>query len=121
VAARLEPCDILVLPSRFDGWGMVLNEAASLGKALIATESCGAAHHLIDAERNGFRVRPGDVAGLADAMSRYCRDPDLARQHGAHSRRVFVQFTPACNAVRLRECLASLSGSGTATPVRESA
>jgi len=119
VATSLAGCDVLVLPSRFDGWGMVVNEAASLGKALIATDACGAAHHLIDPDRNGYRVRAGDVAALSDAMNRYCRDSGLARRHGEHSRRVFLKFTPERNAARLRECLASLAASGTAAPVEE--
>jgi glycosyltransferase involved in cell wall biosynthesis len=108
VADSLAGCDVLILPSRFDGWGMVVNEAASLGKALIATDACGSAHHLVRPEVNGFRVRHGDHLTLAEAMRRYCSEPDLARRHGDHSREIFLQFTPTRNARRMRECLSSL-------------
>jgi glycosyltransferase involved in cell wall biosynthesis len=108
IAPVLERCDVLVLPSRHDGWGVVLNEAASLGKAMLASEGCGAAHHLIKHGVNGFRVPTGDVAALAGAMSKYCSDPALASRHGAESLRVFQEFTPARNALRLEQALSSL-------------
>jgi glycosyltransferase involved in cell wall biosynthesis len=108
VANSLQGCDVLVLSSRFDGWGMVVNEAASLGKALIATDRCGSAHHLITPDVNGFRVRPGSQEALAAAMLRYCREPALARLHGERSLARFLDFTPSRNAWRLRQCLSSL-------------
>lgn len=110
IGGSLRDCDVLVLPSRFDGWGMVINEAASLGKALIATDACGAAHHLIVPDVNGFRVPRDDHRALAEAMVRYCREPDLARRHGEESRRMFLDFTPTRNVARFRQCLDSLRG-----------
>ena len=35
--------DILVLPSLFDGWGAVVNEALSCGTRVVVSENCGAA------------------------------------------------------------------------------
>jgi glycosyltransferase involved in cell wall biosynthesis len=101
-------CDVFVLPSRFDGWGVVLNEAASAGKPLISTEATGAAHHLIAHGVNGFRVTAGDPSALAQAMLVYCRHPELIGSHGRESRRIFAQFTPEQNARRLQEGLESL-------------
>jgi len=108
VANSLKDCDVLVLSSRFDGWGMVVNEAASLGKALIATDRCGSAHHLITHEVNGFRVPHDNQTSLAEAMLRYCKEPELARLHGGRSLSKFLDFTPTRNALRLRQCLLSL-------------
>jgi glycosyltransferase involved in cell wall biosynthesis len=110
VAARqvrtiLAGCDVLVLPSRFDGWGMVVNEAASLGKALIATDRCGSAHHLIVPGVNGFRIAHTDDQALLGCMQLYCREPHLARLHGERSRTIFAEFTPARNAQRFLDCL----------------
>lgn len=108
IGSVLHRCDVLVLPSRHDGWGVVLNEAASLGKALIASDGCGAAHHLIEHEVNGYRFPVGDRSALAAAMLAYCRNPNLARRHGTESLRVFEEFTPERNARRLEEALLSL-------------
>jgi glycosyltransferase involved in cell wall biosynthesis len=108
IGSVLQRCDVLILPSRHDGWGVVLNEAASLGKALIASDACGAAHHLIATEINGYRFPTGDRSALASAMLAYCRNPSLARRHGAESLRMFEDFTPERNALRLEEALLSL-------------
>jgi glycosyltransferase involved in cell wall biosynthesis len=108
VGAILQRCDALVLPSRHDGWGVVLNEAASLGKALIASDACGGAHHLVLPELNGFRFPSGDTAALTAAMKTYCADPALCTRHGAESLRLFADFTPARNAKRLADALESL-------------
>jgi glycosyltransferase involved in cell wall biosynthesis len=108
VGAVLGSCDVFVLPSRHDGWGVVLNEAASAGKAVIASDSCGAAHHLVLPGVNGFRFPSGDVAALTRVMLEYCRDPQLAARHGDESLRIFEGFTPERNAARFEDALDSL-------------
>lgn len=108
IGSVLQRCDVLILPSRHDGWGVVLNEGASLGKALIASDACGAAHHLIAPEVNGFRFRAGDRSALVSAMLAYCRNPGLARRHGSESLLLFEDYTPERNAMRLEEALLSL-------------
>jgi glycosyltransferase involved in cell wall biosynthesis len=109
VADVIAQCDVVVLPSRHDGWGMALNEGASAGKALIGTEACGSAHHLIIPGRNGFRVTPGSERALARAMLEYCKQPELCGTHGAESLKVFTDFTPEKNAERLVNVLESLT------------
>lgn len=39
----LAAADCAVLPSRFDGWGMLVNEALAVGTPVICTDRCGAA------------------------------------------------------------------------------
>lgn len=108
IGSYIARADVLTLASRFDGWGVVLNEGAALGKALVATDATGAAAHLVQPGRNGFVVPAADAEALQRALERYCGEPGLARAHGAASRLLFEQFTPAANARRLRENLASL-------------
>jgi glycosyltransferase involved in cell wall biosynthesis len=100
VGSVLTVCHVLVLPSRFDGWGVVLNEAASAGLALIATEKVGAACHLIEPGLNGFRVTAGSASSLAAALRSYAQDAGLAAVHGAHSRGLFSRVTPEHNVMR---------------------
>lgn len=98
--------DVCILPSRYDGWGIVLNEAASLGKALIGTEQCGAAHHVIQQNVNGFMVKAGSVPALKNAMQRFVDNPRLATTMGTHSQALFFsEFTPKKNAERLVEAI----------------
>jgi len=87
--------DAFVLPSRSDQWGMVLNEAATAGLPLIATEAVGAAHDLIEDSVNGFRVPTGDTAALAKALSHVAADGDLRATAGRRSRELAGRYTPA--------------------------
>jgi glycosyltransferase involved in cell wall biosynthesis len=103
--------DVLVLPSRFDGWGMVLSEAASAGLALIATDRCGAAHHLIENGTAGYLVPAEDARSLADAMMQYCAAPETIARHGARSRELFAELVPARNSARLRAAVQDLCSS----------
>lgn len=107
IASMIGAGNVLVLPSRFDGWGMTLNEAASLGRALISTDRCGSAYHLIRDGENGYRVSSGNVQKLAAAIERYASDVELASAHGNRSREVFADYTPAANALRLLAILVS--------------
>ena len=109
VKQHIDEADVLVLASRFDGWGMVLNEAASLGLPLVATDSVGAAHHLIDTGVNGFRVPAGDVDAIANAMYSYVENPEAVKAHGMASLRVFERWTPRANTQRLLEILDALA------------
>jgi glycosyltransferase involved in cell wall biosynthesis len=107
VARVVSAADVFILPSRHDGWGAVLNEAASLGKGLISTEQTGAAHHLINHGINGYRVRGGCVNSLRMAMEFYIRSPILTEIHGKESRTLFQAYSPAANADRLLSQLKS--------------
>ena len=46
--------DLLVLPSLFDGWGAVINEALSAGTRVLCSEYCGASTLLDGKERGGI-------------------------------------------------------------------
>lgn len=109
IGSALASCHVVVLPSRFDGWGMVLSEASSAGKALIATTMCGAAYHFVRDGENGFRVPARNFAALAAAMERYAVQPALAAIHGNISRQIFDEYSPEKNAARLRHILARVS------------
>lgn len=102
IAEYLCQADVLVLPTLFDGWGVVLNEAACAGLALISTEACGAAWQLIEPGRNGYRIRAGSIRALRDALLVYVNNPKLAACHGQYSRELyFKEFSAECNARRL--------------------
>lgn len=93
--------DVFVLPSRFDGWGTVFNEAASLGVPLIGTDLCGGSWHLIRNGQTGYRVRASSVKSLAGALRRYISHPADVEVHGQTAKELFsAEFTPARNAER---------------------
>ncbi len=67
VPARIAQADLLVLPSRWDGWGMVVNEALMVGVPVLVSDRCGAAE-LVRHGRNGYLFRGGDVLDLRDRL-----------------------------------------------------
>lgn len=94
--------DVFILPSRFDGWGAALNEAASVGMPLIGTDLCGGAWHVIQPDVNGYRVKADSVNSLKVAMQCYVDEPALIAAHGKQSKKIFFEeFTPAKNVERL--------------------
>jgi len=106
IAEVYAAADVFVLASRFDGWGAVLNEAASAGVPMIGTDLCGASWHVVDDGRTGFRVQAGSVGALAKAMQTYVADPSLIESHGAAARALFDQeFAPEHNAARMVKAL----------------
>lgn len=107
IPSVLRAAQVLVLPSRSDGWGVVLNEASSMGLALIGSENAGSSFHLIEPGENGFIVRAGSISSLARAMTSYVSDSELASRHGEHSLKVFEDFTPERNARRFIHAIQS--------------
>lgn len=60
--------DILVLPSIYDGWGAVVNEALQAGLYVVCSDACGAADLLKD-EKLGKVFHAGDADELSGIMT----------------------------------------------------
>jgi glycosyltransferase involved in cell wall biosynthesis len=73
--------DILVLPSFSENLPMSVIEALAHGVAVICAP-VGALPDIIEHERTGLIVKPGDVEELASVLSRLTEDPDLRRRLG---------------------------------------
>ena len=81
--AAYQHAHALVLPSWYEGYGMVVTEALAHGLPVITTTG-GALRDTLP-EGAGLSVEPGNVAALQDALSRFCNDAELRQQlrHGA--------------------------------------
>lgn len=80
--------DVLVLPSKdsSEGFGLVLLEAMSSGKAVIGS-LVGGIPEVITDEENGLLVEPLDPAELSKAIVRLCTDDSERTRMGASGRR----------------------------------
>lgn len=58
----------LVLASRRETWGLVINEAMASGLPVIVSDACGAAADLVEDGANGFVFKPGDSSSLSELM-----------------------------------------------------
>lgn len=61
--------DRLVVPSRDEPWGVVVNEALACGTPVVASAAVGAAEDLIREGIDGTIVPTGDVDALAEALA----------------------------------------------------
>jgi glycosyltransferase involved in cell wall biosynthesis len=59
--------DVLVLPSRKDGWGTVINESLMVGTPVICSTACGASELIVD-PKLGSVFESKDVEGLKNAL-----------------------------------------------------
>jgi glycosyltransferase involved in cell wall biosynthesis len=76
--------DVFVLPSRHDGWGVVVNEALGSGLPIIVSDRVGA-RDLVENGGNGFITTAGDVDSLANALFTLGRSCDLRKSFGRSS------------------------------------
>jgi glycosyltransferase involved in cell wall biosynthesis len=83
--AALADATIFVLPSHVEGMPMSLLEAMAWGLPAIAT-AVGGVPEVIEDDVNGLLVSPGDIDGLAAAITRLMREPQLRDRLGRAAR-----------------------------------
>lgn len=86
--------DFLVLPSGYEGFGLVVNEAFACGRPAIVTSACGVAADLVRDGTTGYVYRAGDVAGLSRALARFATHPALAADMGESARATIDEWGP---------------------------
>jgi glycosyltransferase involved in cell wall biosynthesis len=92
--------DVFVLPSRHDGWGVVVNQALGAGLPIITSDAVGAGLDLVEHRVNGLHCRPGDADSLLRAMKEVAISPDQARHWGEVSRKKALTMTPEAGAYK---------------------
>ena len=80
-------CDIFVLPSLEEGFGMVLTEAMASGKPLIGSNVGGIPMQIRDGW-NGFLVEPGNEKQLAEKIRYLIDNPEERERMGGNSRKL---------------------------------
>lgn len=84
--------DVLVLPSRSETWGLVVNEAMACGLPAIVSDTVGCADDLIVAGETGSVFPAGDVAALSGRMIDLATNADARLRQGAAARRRVARF-----------------------------
>jgi colanic acid/amylovoran biosynthesis glycosyltransferase len=103
VQGLLREADVFVLPSFAEGVPVVLMEAMSAGVPVVATRIAGIPE-LVEHERTGLLVPPGDAGLLAEQVARLLNDPQLAgRLLAAAKQKVADEFNVHTEAGRLFE------------------
>ena len=88
----LHGADAIVLPSRYEPFGIIALEAAAAGTPLVASTAGGLGEAIVDGV-TGLSFAPGDVAGLAAAVRKVLDNADAAQERAVAAReRLTVDF-----------------------------
>jgi glycosyltransferase involved in cell wall biosynthesis len=85
LAMEYDGADVFVLPTLYEGYGMVVAEALARGLPVVATRT-GAIAELVS-EDAGVVVPPGDAEALAVALARVIGDRTFRKQLASGARR----------------------------------
>ena len=77
-----EESDLFVMPSHYEGYGIVYAEAMRAGLPVIAVNA-GPVREIVRAGENALLVPPRDPRALAEAITRLAGDRRLREGHGA--------------------------------------
>ncbi|MGZ3142813.1 glycosyltransferase family 4 protein [Lentzea chajnantorensis] len=107
LAALLTAANAVVLPSRYEPFGIVALEAAAAGTPLVASTAGGLGEVVLDGV-TGLSFAPGDVDGLARAVRAVLSDPAAAATRArAAKARLATDFNWATIAAGTAEVYAS--------------
>ena len=109
VMASWARCAIGVVPSQWpEPFGQVAIEAATMGKAIVATR-IGGLVDIVEDGRTGLMVPPSDPISLSKGMERLLLDPSYAQILGENARKRSARFTVGVVAVQLDELMAEVA------------
>ena len=88
-------CDVFVLPSKGpnETWGLSINEAMAAGKAIIASDKCGASCDLIIQNKNGFVIESDNIASLTEALNFFVNNITAIKIMGDASVVIIQQYS----------------------------
>lgn len=86
----LSSIDIYVQPSRSEGIGIALMEAAAQGLPLIGS-NIGGIPEIISDEDNGFLFTPCNSEELAEKLYLLCSDKELRKKMGARAKETIIE------------------------------
>jgi glycosyltransferase involved in cell wall biosynthesis len=99
-------CDVLVLPSVFEPWGLVINEVMNAGRAVVVSDQVGCAPDLVRSGENGYIFENGDIDGLRRALLNIVSDPQKCQAMGQKSLEIVETWGIEEDVTGLKQALA---------------
>jgi len=79
--------DIFLLPSLWEGFGIVLVEAMAAGKPIVATDT-SSIPEIVENGNNGFLVPPENSDAIAEALTKIISDAELRKRFGIEGNKI---------------------------------
>ena len=105
-------CDVFVLPSDREPWGLVVNEAMAAGLPVVVTDEVGCAPDLVRPNENGFVVPVGDVDALANALGKLVASEPLRGAMSKRSREIVDEYSYEADVRGILQAIRSVKGVG---------
>jgi glycosyltransferase involved in cell wall biosynthesis len=88
-------CDVFVLPSKGpnETWGLAINEAMAAGKAIIASNACGASYDIVHNNKNGFVFCKNDKDALQTCLRFFCENRNSVKIMGNASLQIIHEYS----------------------------
>jgi glycosyltransferase involved in cell wall biosynthesis len=94
--------DVFVLPSSFEPWGLVVNEAMCFNLPIIVSDKVGASLDLVKNDLNGYIYSSGDIKALHQKLKVLINDSNKRVDFGNQSERIISKWSYA-------ECIECIS------------
>jgi glycosyltransferase involved in cell wall biosynthesis len=105
----LDLCDVFVLPSRHEPWGLIVNEAMNAACAIIVSDDVGCQPDLITDGVEGCVYPVRDVEALTHCLRQVLESPHTAAAMGQRALQRIAQWDFEADIRGLREALAHVT------------
>lgn len=92
VLKEYRTCSLFVLPSRFEGFGLVLIEAMACGVPVVSFDCENGPRSIISTGVNGFLIPPFDINVFAEKAILLMNDNDLRKKMGENAYKSATQY-----------------------------
>lgn len=94
VPARYALADVAILPSLFEPFGFLVNEALVYGMPIIVSNRCGSAFDLVQEGENGYTFDPTKKEELVEKMAKMMNNISAHKAMGEKGRKLVAHFHP---------------------------
>lgn len=94
-ADLLKETGAFILPSHFEPWGVVVQEAMAAGLPVICSQACGSSDELVEVGRNGYVFPIGNEHALTELLCAISSDDQRVGHMGAVSFQMAKKYTPS--------------------------
>lgn len=85
--------DTLILPSHFEPWGLVVNEAMAVGRPVIVSDRVGCIDDLVIHQKTGWIYEAENIKELQTAIEYFIANPDNRINMGVQSAKIIEDWT----------------------------